>query len=139
MARDRYHEAVRNALIKDGWTITHDPFVIKNREAKINYEIDLGAEKLLGAEKGLEKIVVEIKSFLKTSLTNEFHGILGQYISYIDALEFLDVDRQLILAIPETAQDRLQDFPFLRHLLDKHKVKTLIYNETEEIILIWKK
>ncbi len=24
-ARDIYHNAVRNALIKDGWTITHDP------------------------------------------------------------------------------------------------------------------
>ena len=25
-ARDLFHDAVRNALIKDGWTITHDPF-----------------------------------------------------------------------------------------------------------------
>jgi hypothetical protein len=24
-AKDTYHNAVENALIKDGWTITHDP------------------------------------------------------------------------------------------------------------------
>ena len=24
--RDRYRDAVRDALIKDGWAITHDPF-----------------------------------------------------------------------------------------------------------------
>ncbi|MCI0378509.1 MAG: hypothetical protein L0215_12945 [Gemmataceae bacterium] len=27
-ARDLYHGAVKNALIKDGWTITHDPFTL---------------------------------------------------------------------------------------------------------------
>jgi hypothetical protein len=35
-------------------------------------EIDLGAEKLICAEKGIEKIVVEVKSFLSRSLTYEF-------------------------------------------------------------------
>jgi hypothetical protein len=139
MAKDKYHEAVRNALIKDGWTITHDPFILKKKEAKIDYEVDLGAEKLLAAEKGVEKIAVEIKSFLKTSLLNEFHGILGQYISYTDAIEYLELDRPLILAIPEVAEARLQDHPFILHLIKKHQVKTLVYNEDEEIILSWKK
>jgi hypothetical protein len=27
-ARDLNHDIVRNALQKDGWTITHDPYVI---------------------------------------------------------------------------------------------------------------
>jgi XisH protein len=35
MAKDKYHEAVRNALIKDGWTIIHDPFILKKKEAKL--------------------------------------------------------------------------------------------------------
>ena len=28
-ARDMYHTAVKNALIKDGWTITHDPLTLE--------------------------------------------------------------------------------------------------------------
>jgi hypothetical protein len=28
MAKDIYHEQVKNALINEGWTITHDPFKI---------------------------------------------------------------------------------------------------------------
>ena len=52
------------------------------------YNADLGVEKMLAAEKGLDKIVVEVKSFLKLSLANEFHTILGQYVTYLDALEF---------------------------------------------------
>lgn len=27
-ARDVFHEAVKNALVKDGWTITHDPLAL---------------------------------------------------------------------------------------------------------------
>lgn len=27
-ARDFYHDAVKNALIKDGWTITNDPYIL---------------------------------------------------------------------------------------------------------------
>ncbi len=27
-AKDIYHDAVKNALIKDGWTITADPYPI---------------------------------------------------------------------------------------------------------------
>jgi hypothetical protein len=30
MARDFYHQIVREALEADGWTITADPFVIKS-------------------------------------------------------------------------------------------------------------
>ena len=62
MARkDKVHDVVRTALENDGWTITDDPYYVKSFDA--DYEVDLGAEKLLGATKGLEKIAVEAKSF----------------------------------------------------------------------------
>lgn len=32
MAKDLYHNAVRNALIKDGWTITHDPLRLEDND-----------------------------------------------------------------------------------------------------------
>lgn len=58
MAKDLYHNIVRNALIKDGWIITHDPFRLKDKAHNMDYESDLGAEKMFAAEKGLEKIVL---------------------------------------------------------------------------------
>jgi hypothetical protein len=60
-ARDIYHDVVKKALIKDGWTITHDPLRLQ-WGAKDIY-VDLGAEQLLAAEKTGWKIAVEIKSF----------------------------------------------------------------------------
>jgi hypothetical protein len=70
MAKDLFHDAVRNALIKDGWQITDDPFFLK--VGGVEFYIDLGAEKLIAAERNNEKIAVEIKSFINpSSLRNE--------------------------------------------------------------------
>ena len=138
MAKDFYHETVKKALIKDGWTITHDPFRLEDKGNNMNYESDLGAEKMLAAEKGLDRIVVEIKSFLKSSMPNEFHTILGQYETYFDALEFLEYDRVLVLAIPLNAHERLQNYPFILHQMAKHKMKTFVFDEFNENIIVWK-
>lgn len=66
MARDKYHEHVRAALVKDGWVITHDPYRFRFLSSK-DQEIDLGAERnVIGAERGAEKIAVEVKASLTT-------------------------------------------------------------------------
>ena len=64
-ARDLYHTNIRNALIKDGWTITDDP--LRLRWGKKDMYVDLGAHKLLTAEKDKRKIAVEVKSFVGRS------------------------------------------------------------------------
>ncbi len=77
-AKDIYHDAVKNALIKDGWKITDDPLILSI--GKKDLFIDLGAEKLIAAEKDQQKIAVEIKSFLGNSQVNDLENALGQYI-----------------------------------------------------------
>lgn len=42
-AKDVYHAAVKNALQKDGWAITHDPLRIVFLDAELR--ADLGVEK----------------------------------------------------------------------------------------------
>lgn len=62
MAKDVFHEVVKNAILADGWNVTHDPFrlSILDREA----QVDLGAEKnFIAAEKGFQRIAVEVKVF----------------------------------------------------------------------------
>lgn len=99
MAKDRFHEIVKTALIKDGWNVTHDPLQIK--VGGVDMEIDLGAERLLAAERGNEQIAVEVKSFLRSaSAISEFHMSLGQFINYRAALRSEDPNRILYLAVP---------------------------------------
>ena len=57
-----FHEIVKNALIKEGWTITHDPLHLRWENKDLF--VDLGAERLIAAELGSRKIAVEIESFL---------------------------------------------------------------------------
>ena len=78
MAKDIYHEAVKIALIKDGWTITEDPLRLKFG-GRMTY-VDLGAEKLLAAQKEGQQIAVEVKSFLNPSPVKDLEQALGQYI-----------------------------------------------------------
>jgi XisH protein len=80
MAKDVFHQQVKNALIKDGWIITNDPLTIRISEA-VKVQIDLAAENAIAAERGIEKIAVEIKSFIAGSDINEFHTALGQYLN----------------------------------------------------------
>jgi len=101
MARDIFHQAVKNALVKEQWTITADP--LRFSYGNVNFQADLGAERLLSADRGHEKIAVEIKSFLNPSAVTDFYAALGQFLSYRLALEAIDPDRLLYLAVPADA------------------------------------
>ena len=98
-AKDKFHDAVKQALVKEGWEITHDPLRIKfGEEDKI--QIDLGAQRVLGAQKAGQKIAVEIKSFLSDSAVFDFHLALGQFLNYRLVLEATEPERVLYLAVP---------------------------------------
>lgn len=83
-ARDVFHQAVKIALTKDHWRITDDPLVLQ--VGGVDLYVDLGAEKLLAAEKDHHQIAVEVKSFLGPSLVSDFHLALGQFLNYRLAL-----------------------------------------------------
>jgi len=82
MARkDAYHDIVKNALEKDGWTITSEPLRLVVDD--VGVQIDLGAEQQpISAEKDGENIAVEIKSFVGPSIINELEKAIGQYLFF---------------------------------------------------------
>lgn len=138
MAKDYIHQAVKQALINDGWTITDDPLKINLYKDERHYEVDLGAEKIIGAIKGVEKIAVEVKSLVRRSLLNEFHGVLGQYLTYLVGLKKADMaERVLYLGISEDAYNRVKKIDILTTLIDTYHVKLLIVDVEQEKIVQW--
>lgn len=136
MAKDVFHQQVKKALIKDGWTITHDPLTIRISEA-VKLQIDLAAETTIAAERDSEKIAVEIKSFIGDSDISAFHTALGQYLNYCQALEEQEPDRMVFLAIPwETYQDFFQ-LPFIQRALRRYFIKLVIYEPKVQEIKQW--
>jgi hypothetical protein len=75
-AKDIFHDTVKRALQKDGWTITHDPFPMQIGRKCLS--ADLGAECLINAEKGNQKIVVAVKNFVGRSDVKDWEQALGQ-------------------------------------------------------------
>lgn len=98
-ARDFYHDTVKQALIADGWIITHDP--LRLTWGLKDMYVDLGAEQLLAAEKAGNKIAVEIKSFSGASQMDDLEKAVGQYLVYHDVLAEVEPSRLIYLAIPE--------------------------------------
>ena len=136
MAKDLFHNAVKQALLKEQWVITADPLIIKIGGVKL--ELDLAAEKMVAAEKAGRKIAVEIKSFLNPSTITDFHGALGQFLNYRLALQIRDPDRSLYLAVPLDTFDSFFQEPFIQQAVNLYQVKLVIYNPVEEVITLWK-
>lgn len=133
--KDLFHKTVRHALEKDKWTITHDPFSLSVDD--INMAIDLGAEKLIAAEKTNQKIAVEVKSFIGPSLITEFHLALGQYLNYQIALDKKEPDRVLYLAIPSDSYRDFFTIPFIQNVVQRCQIRLIVYNSQQEVILQW--
>lgn len=99
----------------------------------------MAAENAIGAEKGLEKIAVEIKSFIGDSDISSFHIALGQYLNYRQALLEMEKERKVYLAIPsETYQDFFQ-LAFIKKTINLYQIKLIVYDPKSEEIKQWKK
>ena len=132
-AKDKFHDNAKNALINDGWNVTHDPLRFKWTGRPIL--IDLGAEQLSAAEKDAKKIAIEIKSFIGASVLDDLYHALGQFILYRKALQKLEPDRELYLAIRESVYLKLFVEPDVEDLRAEENLKLLVFNpDTEEIV-----
>jgi len=109
MGKDLYHDLVKRALEKDGWEITHDPYEL--RVGGVEMYVDIGAEQIIGADRGNDKIAVEVKSFISPSRISDFHLAHGQFLDYRYALE--DIEPERILYLPYLS---LSIEPFYPHL-----------------------
>ena len=135
-AKDKYHELIKGALLDEGWKITHDPYQIDIGFTDLY--IDLGAERLIAAERDQEKIAIEVKSFLAASTISEFHAAIGQFINYRLALEDEEPDRLLYLAVPEDVFKRFFNYPFVQKSVNRNNVPLIVYSTLSPRIVQWK-
>ena len=136
-ARDRCHDAVVKALTADGWTITDDPLRLIYGGEKLY--VDLGAERnTIAAEKGSEKIAVEIKSFLSRSVMQDLEEALGQFRLYLIVMAETEPDRVLYLAVPNRVYEGLFCERFGQLILKKEdNLRLIVFDEEQERIVTW--
>ena len=134
-AKDAFHEVVKTALQKDGWQITHDPYNLQ--AGTLELYIDLGAEKVVAAEKDGKKIAVEIKSFTGPSKISQFYTALGQFISYRAALQQQEYERILYLSVPGNVYDSFFTMGFIQSLVQQNQIHLIVYDIEQETIAQW--
>jgi hypothetical protein len=134
-AKDIFHENVKKALQKEQWVITADP--LKFKYGNVNFQIDLGAERILAAEREGKKIAVEIKSFLNPSAVTDFYAALGQFLSYRLALEANEPERLLYLAVPLDIYETFFQFEFTQAAIQRYKLLLIVYEPVKEVIVQW--
>ncbi|WP_413167844.1 element excision factor XisH family protein [Capilliphycus salinus ALCB114379] len=132
---DLYHNVVRAALVKDGWTITHDPFTIEFEDLTVY--ADLGAEKMIAAQKSGEKIAVEIKVFRSPSPVTELERAIGQYYLYLTFINQQEPDRNLYLAVPKRTYDNFFQRPSIQMFLKERQITFFVFNPEREEIVKW--
>ena len=133
--RDVYHYEIKTALEKDGWNITDDPMQITWEDK--DYSPDLGAERIIAAQRGTEKIAVEIKSFIGQNFSFDFYEAMGQFDSYFYALADLEPDRLVMLAISETAYKKFFVKKYVQRLLSLKKIPLIVVDTDNKIIAKW--
>ena len=134
-AKDIFHDAVKVALEKDGWTVTNDPLTVDLADGQL--QIDLGAERLVAATKNKRQIAVEIKSFIAPSAVSEFHTALGQYLNYKVALRLKEPQRVLYLGISVEIYESFFGRQLPQLSLKEYQVKVVVFDPEDEVIVQW--
>lgn len=134
-AKDIYHDRVKTALIKDGWTITHDPLTLRMTRKKLY--IDLGGERLIAAQRKTERIAVEVKSFTRASDMKDLEDALGQFVLYNHLLARHEPGRQLYLAVTDKVYQSVFEEEIGQILLEDKVIRLITFNAVQEEIVQW--
>jgi hypothetical protein len=133
--KDFFHETVKRALEKDGWRITHDPFVIEFEGLRLM--ADLGAERIFAAEREGNKIVVEVKVFGGKSKTSDFEKAIGQYDLYEIYLTELEPDRQVFLAVSAEVFEKFFQKAAIDFAVKKKRLRLLVFDHKTAEVVQW--
>jgi XisH protein len=92
---------------------------------------------LIAAERGTDKIAIEIKTFSNLSFITALYEAVGKYIIYRNVLKMIDSERVLFLAIPESIYIRFFEESIIQKTMQEERFKLVIYNQTTQIITQW--
>jgi hypothetical protein len=133
-ARNIHHDAVIQALRADGWTVTHDPLVIPYGDRRLF--IDLGAERMtIGAERGGERIAVEIASFVADSPVRDLQEAIGQFVVYRALLSHTEPERSLFLGVATRVYDSVLSEPLGQLVAADVRLRVLVFDTEQQKVV----
>lgn len=90
----------------------------------------------MSAQKGDEKIVIEIKSFVNPSFIYDLERVVGQYIIYRNFLKRTATDYKIYLALTQLVYKSNFD-ETISIIIDENEINLIIVDSEQEIITKW--
>jgi len=134
-ARDSIHEVVKEAIIKDGWEITDDPYVVAYGERFVF--IDLGASGFIGTQQENQLIAIEIKQFGRQSSVSDLQQAIGQYTLYRMLLNQVDRSRDIYLTVSQVTYNGIFSEPIGQLVITELPLKLIVINLNKKEISQW--
>lgn len=106
---------------------------------EIRLYVDLGADRLIVAERRTEKIAIEIKVFGSISPITELQKSVGQYLLYRSLLKKQEPDRRIFLAMSQDAYSSLLGQAEIADYITELEVNILVFDPEAEEIIQWLK
>lgn len=131
-AKDTYHDAVVEALEKDGWAITGEQIyvVVEGR----HYFLDLAAQH---RDHG-GAIVVEVKSFVGDISPMDMVSVaVGKYMLYRIILAAIGDIRPLYLSVPIQTYNGVLSEQISAALLKEARVSLMVFDPSSEEVVEW--
>lgn len=131
-AKDRYHDKVIRALIKDGWTITGEQVkvIVEERNLFIDIEASRSSDNRLA--------LIEVKELdAVSSPIDALASAVGKYFLYRVALKDAEVTTPLYLAVSEASYEgNLREKIGQLSILDGN-IALVVFDPDREEILRW--
>ena len=125
-ARGRYHQQVRTALEKDGWTITQDAFRVSYGGHELTAEFAAEREREGDSP---ECIAVQVATGDTDPSSVGFQRTLGRFMLCDMVLSEMRSPRRLFLAITRLAFEAICADDTIRHGLSSAGVRMLVLDE----------
>ena len=135
-ARNIYHDAVVQALVADGWTVTHDPLTVSFGGKDLF--VDLAAERVTIAA---ESAGIRLRSKSRVSRVHRRVATCKKRWGNTTFIERCWQKRNrwrvLYLAVPRRIRDSLLAEPFGQLIVSRLRLRLLVFDEQKQRVVQW--
>ncbi len=131
-AKDRYHDRLKNALVKNQWLITDEQVKLKigDRRLWIDLEAEHRTERTL--------ILVEVKEMVSASQVDDLANSVGQYLMYRVALENKNIHIPLYMAVSTITFRGILAEEIGQLMIDRFSISLIVFDPESEVITEWR-
>jgi hypothetical protein len=136
-AKDEQHDRVIRCFAKAGWSVAKEHVSLavgSHPEDLRRLYIDLAVR-----SQQAEIILIEIKS-LDRSPVHQFMQLVGQYLVYRTALDYLGDDTPLYVALSDSDYRMMFEHPLGQRLVNqtlRRPIPIVLYDPIQEVIIRW--